>query len=98
MDKYLSELSSQLSAKGVQIEYTSEARSWLADRGYDPAMGARPMIRLIQEKIKRPLSTEILYGKLEHGGLVSVGVENGELRFSYTQAEPKSDEKEKVDS
>lgn len=86
VDKYLTELTSQLKEKGVRIEYSQESRKWLAERGYDPLMGARPMIRLIQERIKRPLSSELLYGKLENGGTAIVDIKNGELEFSYVSS------------
>ena len=58
----------------VQLNLDDAARAWLARRGYDPRMGARPMARLIQEQIKRPLAEELLFGKLAHGGTVQVGV------------------------
>jgi ATP-dependent Clp protease ATP-binding subunit ClpA len=72
--KQLLELESQLLAKGVEVDVTPEAREWLAQKGYDRAMGARPLARLIQDKIKKPLSEEILFGKLEKGGKVVVKV------------------------
>ncbi|RFQ12055.1 hypothetical protein D0N87_28455, partial [Pseudomonas sp. ATCC 13867] len=57
---------------------------WLADKGYDPQMGARPMARLIQDKIKRPLAEEILFGELaEHGGVAHVDLKDGELAFEF---------------
>ncbi|MGY8831851.1 MAG: hypothetical protein ACKVIS_20360, partial [Pseudomonadales bacterium] len=60
------------------------ARSWLAESGYDVQMGARPMARLIQDKIKRPLAEEILFGELaEHGGVVHIDIESGELTFDF---------------
>ncbi|MEO8000948.1 MAG: hypothetical protein ABI644_03655, partial [Arenimonas sp.] len=60
---------------------------WLAENGFDAQMGARPMSRLLQDKIKRPLADELLFGKLSNGGRVTVMVENGELKID-TQAEP----------
>jgi ATP-dependent Clp protease ATP-binding subunit ClpA len=83
VEKYLKEVKTQLQEKGVTIAVSPEAKDWLAAKGYDPAMGARPMIRLIQDKVKRPLSSEILYGRLEHGGHVELGVEGSELKFEY---------------
>ncbi len=74
VDKLLVEVEMQLEQKGVQVSLDDEARAWLAQRGYDPRMGARPMARLIQEQIKRPLAEELLFGKLTHGGSVQVGV------------------------
>ncbi|MCY1563432.1 ATP-dependent Clp protease ATP-binding subunit ClpA [compost metagenome] len=68
----------------MQLVVDDEARGWLAERGYDAQMGARPMARLIQDKIKRPLAEEILFGDLaEHGGLVHVDVKDGELSFEF---------------
>ena len=82
--KQLIELESQLLAKTVEIEFDSAVREWLAQKGYDRQMGARPMARLIQDKIKRPLADEILFGRLENGGQVSVSVKNDELSFAIT--------------
>ncbi len=79
--KQIVELESQLLSKGVDIDITSDAREWLAVKGYDKTLGARPMSRLIQDKIKKPLSEEILFGKLEFGGEVKVLVKDGELEF-----------------
>ena len=74
VDKLLMETESLLEAKGVQFSIDDHARGWLADHGYDPKMGARPMARLIQEQIKRPLAEELLFGKLAEGGQVVVSV------------------------
>ncbi|HYW03091.1 MAG TPA: ATP-dependent Clp protease ATP-binding subunit ClpA [Gammaproteobacteria bacterium] len=79
VDKFIMELEVQLEGKGVEIEVTRAARSWLADKGYDPQMGARPMARVIQENIKRPLADEILFGRLSGGGKVKVREEGGRL-------------------
>jgi ATP-dependent Clp protease ATP-binding subunit ClpA len=75
VDKLLVEIETQLEQKGVQLHIDDDARAWIARRGYDPKMGARPMARVIQEHIKRPLAEELLFGRLEHGGhaFVSVG-------------------------
>ena len=87
VDKFLVELQAQLDEKRVQLDVDLEARDWLAEKGYDPDMGARPMARLIQEKLKKPLAEMILFGELsEHGGVVHVSVEEGELHLS-TEAE-----------
>ncbi len=83
VDKFLVELQAQLDEKRVQLDVDLEARDWLAEKGYDPSMGARPMARLIQEKLKKPLAELILFGELsEHGGVVHVTVEEGELHLS----------------
>ena len=84
VDKFLTELQAQLEDKRVQLEVTDAARSWLAEGGYDAAMGARPMARLIQDKIKRPLAEEILFGELsDHGGVVHIDLKDGELTFEF---------------
>jgi len=83
VDKFLIELQAQLDEKRVQLEVDEQARDWLAVQGYDPDMGARPMARLIQEKLKKPLAEMILFGELaEYGGIVHVSLENGELHLS----------------
>jgi ATP-dependent Clp protease ATP-binding subunit ClpA len=87
VDKFVSELEAQLGARRVAIELTPAARRWLAERGYDPAFGARPMARLIQTEIKRPLADELLFGRLKNGGRVDVDVDDeGTLRFAFTPA------------
>ncbi len=79
VDKLLLELEAQLEAKGVQLDADEAARRWLAEHGYDVQMGARPMARLIQERIKAPLAEELLFGRLAAGGHVKLGVRKGEL-------------------
>jgi ATP-dependent Clp protease ATP-binding subunit ClpA len=79
VDKFLIELEVQLHDKNVSLSATPEAREWLAQHGFDPLMGARPMARVIQDKIKRPLADELLFGKLVGGGRVSIDVKDGEL-------------------
>jgi ATP-dependent Clp protease ATP-binding subunit ClpA len=74
VEKLLVEVETQLEQKGVALTVDDDARRWLAEKGYDPKMGARPMARLIQEQIKRPLAEELLFGKLAGGGQVQVGV------------------------
>jgi ATP-dependent Clp protease ATP-binding subunit ClpA len=74
VDKFIAQLEAQLADRAVTIELTDEAREWLADNGYDEAMGARPMGRLIQQTIKTPLADEVLFGRLKHGGAVRVVV------------------------
>ena len=82
VDKLIVELEAKLGSNNVTLELDDEARQWIADRGYDPKMGARPMARLIQEHIKRPLADELLFGELAEGGHVRVAVgEDGELAF-----------------
>jgi ATP-dependent Clp protease ATP-binding subunit ClpA len=79
--KFISELESQLSDRGITFEVSSEAKEWLAKRGFDPVFGARPMARLIQKEFKDPLADEILFGKLKQGGKVSVELAKDTLRF-----------------
>ena len=90
VDKFLTELQVQLEDKHVQLLVSDAAKGWLAERGYDAMMGARPMARLIQDKIKRPLAEQILFGELaDHGGVVHVELQDGELAFAIeTEAEP----------
>jgi ATP-dependent Clp protease ATP-binding subunit ClpA len=83
VDKFVGEVRRQLEAKNVTLTLTPEARSWLAKKGYDPAFGARPMARLISEKIKEPLVDAVLFGKLAGGGAVEVGVEGEGLVLRY---------------
>jgi ATP-dependent Clp protease ATP-binding subunit ClpA len=87
VDKFVTELETQLAQKRVNIELTPAARRWLATRGYDHTFGARPMARLIQDHIKRPLAEELLFGKLKDGGKVDVDVADDGLRFAFTPLE-----------
>jgi ATP-dependent Clp protease ATP-binding subunit ClpA len=87
VDKFLIELEAQLHEKNVSLSATPTAREWLAQHGFDPLMGARPMARVIQEKVKRPLADELLFGKLARGGRVSIDVKDGELSVE-SQEEP----------
>ena len=87
VDKFIIELEEQLHEKGVSLAATPAAREWLAQHGFDPLMGARPMARVIQDKVKRPLADELLFGKLLGGGRVSIDVVDGELVLDV-QAEP----------
>ncbi|MBB4132109.1 MULTISPECIES: ATP-dependent Clp protease ATP-binding subunit ClpA [unclassified Xanthomonas] len=79
VDKFIIELEMLLQEKHVSLSATPTARDWLAQHGFDPLMGARPMSRVIQEKIKRPLADELLFGKLVEGGRVNIDVKDGEL-------------------
>ena len=81
VDKFLFELEGQLEDKDVTLEVDTEARTWLAIHGYDPNMGARPMARLIQESIKKPLAEDLLFGKLASGGHIRIGVKDDALQF-----------------
>ena len=85
--KFLIELETQLDDKKVTIEITEDAREWLADNGYDKVMGARPMSRLIQKVIKRPLAEELLFGKLMRGGHVIASLENNSIKVEIKEEE-----------
>jgi len=86
VDKFIVELDLQLNEKRVFLNLSPKARKWLAQRGYDPVFGARPMARLIQTEIKRVLANEILFGKLENGGKVEIDESEGKLIFHYEEA------------
>ncbi|MGF1547258.1 MAG: ATP-dependent Clp protease ATP-binding subunit ClpA [Thiotrichales bacterium] len=87
VDKFIIELEAQLEDKKVSLNVEDSARAWLAEAGYDEKMGARPMARLLQEHVKKPLAEEILFGRLAKGGEVRVRYEDGELKFEYLGAE-----------
>jgi len=91
VDKFLIELETQLQEKHVSLTVDADARRWLAEHGFDPQMGARPMSRVIQENVKRPLADELLFGKLAKGGKVSLGVKDGKIDVSV-----EADEKQAV--
>jgi ATP-dependent Clp protease ATP-binding subunit ClpA len=76
VDKLIFELEAQLAEKSVSIVLEPEARQWLAEHGFDPRMGARPMARVIQENIKKPLAEEILFGTLKAGGIVRIALDS----------------------
>ena len=89
VDKFIVELQVQLDQKGVSLEVSQEARDWLAEKGYDRAMGARPMARVIQDNLKKPLANELLFGTLVDGGQVTVelDVEKNELTYGFQGAQ-----------
>ncbi|POU02474.1 ATP-dependent Clp protease ATP-binding subunit ClpA [Pseudescherichia vulneris] len=89
VDKFIVELQVQLDQKGVSLEVSQEARDWLAEKGYDRAMGARPMARVIQDNLKKPLANELLFGSLVDGGQVTVelDVEKNELTYGFQGAQ-----------
>jgi len=87
VDKFLVELEEQLEAKHVQLSVDDDARAWLGEHGYDARMGARPMARVIQENLKRPLAEELLFGKLAQGGTVEVTVKDGKLSLELEAKE-----------
>ncbi|PZQ46740.1 MAG: ATP-dependent Clp protease ATP-binding subunit ClpA [Micavibrio aeruginosavorus] len=81
VDKFIAQLEAQLTEKNVAIVLSDEARGWLAKKGYDPAMGARPLGRVIQEQVKRPLAEELLFGELTEGGTVHINVKDDKIVF-----------------
>ena len=83
VDKFIVELQVQLDEKGVSLEITKDAKKWMATHGYDKAMGARPMSRLIQEQLKKPLANELLFGELTQGGVAKVVVKKDKLAINY---------------
>ena len=87
VDKFVIQLEEQLADRKVNIELTDEARDWLSKRGYDPSFGARPLARVIQDKIKKPLAEELLFGKLANGGTVQVELKKDKLAFTYPKAD-----------
>jgi ATP-dependent Clp protease ATP-binding subunit ClpA len=93
VEKFIFQLEAQLADRGVTIELSEAATRWLAEKGYDDKFGARPLARVIQEHIKKPLADELLFGKLEHGGTVKVMVEGegeeAKLVFDLIPGEPK---------
>jgi ATP-dependent Clp protease ATP-binding subunit ClpA len=93
VDKFILQLELQLADRNVHINLDDEAKTWLTAKGYDKLYGARPMGRLIQEKIKQPLAEELLFGKLVHGGEVTVKMKDGALSFEITAAPPKKPKK-----
>jgi ATP-dependent Clp protease ATP-binding subunit ClpA len=88
VEKFVMQLEAQLADRNVTIELSSGAKEWLAERGFDPLYGARPLARVIQEYVKKPLAEELLFGKLAKGGSVKVGLRDGALTFDCQEAAP----------
>ncbi|MDA8050213.1 MAG: ATP-dependent Clp protease ATP-binding subunit ClpA [Rhodospirillales bacterium] len=88
VEKFVMQLEAQLADRNVTIELSSAAKEWLAEKGYDRLYGARPLARVIQEHIKKPLAEELLFGKLARGGAVKVTLEGGALAFEFIEAAP----------
>jgi len=83
VEKFMTELRTSLKKKKVRVLISIEAGNWLAEKGHDPAYGARPLGRLMQEKIRDVLSDEVLFGRLRKGGTVSIGLQDDKLTFEY---------------
>ncbi len=92
VDKFLHEVEGQLAEKQVELEVTAAAKKWFAEEGYDEKFGARPMSRLIQDKLKVALAEELLFGKLQHGGTALVDLKDGEITVTVTKSLPEPDE------
>ncbi|MCH7542606.1 MAG: ATP-dependent Clp protease ATP-binding subunit ClpA [Proteobacteria bacterium] len=90
VDKFVIEVEEQLADRNVTIEITKDVRQWLARKGFDKVFGARPLGRVIQEHVKRPLADELLFGLLAKGGVVKISVEDGKLEFDITEAPKKA--------
>jgi ATP-dependent Clp protease ATP-binding subunit ClpA len=88
VDKFITELEGQLAQRRVHIELSAAARRWLAERGYDKTFGARPMARLIQDRVKRVLADEMLFGQLKDGGRVEIDAAGDDLTFAYAPLPP----------
>jgi ATP-dependent Clp protease ATP-binding subunit ClpA len=86
VEKFVMQLEAQLADRNVTIELSSAAKEWLAERGYDRLYGARPLARVIQEYIKKPLAEELLFGKLVKGGAVKVALKDSKLDFEFAEA------------
>jgi ATP-dependent Clp protease ATP-binding subunit ClpA len=86
VEKFVMQLEAQLADRNVTIELSSAAKEWLAERGYDRLYGARPLARVIQEYIKKPLAEELLFGKLVKGGAVKVTLKDKALDFEFIEA------------
>ena len=89
VDKFIAQLEVQLQDRNVSVELTETARGWFADKGYDPTFGARPLARLIQERLKKELSEELLFGRLARGGHVKVDVCGDQVSFAFVDADGK---------
>ena len=100
VEKFILQLEAQLAERRVAISLQPDAREWLAGKGYDAAYGARPLARVVQKEVRNPLTDEILFGQLEHGGTVRIGMRDGALAFDYEPApappEPAAEEVEET--
>jgi len=90
VEKFILQLEEQLRERRVAITLTDEARAWLAAKGYDKVFGARPLARVVQTEVRDPLTDQILFGALEHGGTATIGIADGTLSFAYEPAPPRA--------
>jgi ATP-dependent Clp protease ATP-binding subunit ClpA len=86
VEKFVAQLEAQLAERRIAFTLTPEARAWLARKGYDPVFGARPLARVVQAEVRDPLTDEILFGRLEQGGTVTIGVQGDKLAFGVEPA------------
>jgi len=96
VDKFVMQLEAQLADRHVSIELSEDARKWLAQKGFDPLYGARPLARVIQENIKKSLAEDILFGKLEKGGTVRIGLDKEADKLTFEIVESKSSPREET--
>ena len=82
--KTINEINDMLKDKNIKIKLLVKAKRWLRDKGYQPDMGARPLQRVVNDHIKKPLSKEILFGKLVNGGTVTIDIKDDEVKFEYS--------------
>ena len=95
VDKFLDELDGQLAEKRVELDVSTAAKAWFAEKGYDKAFGARPMARLIQQELKAELADALLFGELRYGGVAKVGIADDKLSISFEgRPKPEGDEAE----
>jgi len=97
VDKFVLQLEGQLSERGVTIELSEDARNWLAEKGYDKLYGARPLARVIQEHVKKPLADELLFGRLTKGGHIRLVVSDGKIAIEVVETPAKTDKSDKSD-
>jgi ATP-dependent Clp protease ATP-binding subunit ClpA len=88
VEKFILQLEAQLAERRVAITLEPEARAWLAEKGFDPVYGARPLARVIQTHVRDPLTDEILFGRLESGGTVTIALKDGQLNFTFEATAP----------
>jgi ATP-dependent Clp protease ATP-binding subunit ClpA len=88
VEKFILQLEAQLAERRIAFTLEPDARVWLAEKGYDPVFGARPLARVIQSEVRDPLTDEILFGQLEHGGTVTIRLADGKLAFTYEPRQP----------
>ncbi len=93
VEKFIAQLETQLAERRVAIALQPEARTWLAAKGYDPKFGARPLARVVQKEVRDPLTDQILFGALEHGGTVTIGVADDKLAFAFEARDDGADGK-----